>query len=504
MQTKKDRFIQLAIAFLIPVFVAAMPMLLFWAGNAVELVEAIQGLWPVLLSALVGAAVAAAVWFAGGKHCVVTALLGAVISFILTGFSFFFKLAGLLPFLHEGVAALLIAAAVLALAAFAIRRIRDLEFVTLFLPVLCLVLGMLTVFNVFNALRQIEAQPDKVPVASESSADLPNLYLIVSDEMGDFHTMEKYYGIPEEENSFRNYLLEKGFNLSTESYAYRNHTTWCTADLMSLSYVSEPDMTNQEAREISHDGLIFRETAALGYGNAQVSSHKDHHPQLPDLSGEPFAERLVSTITFDGETVFDIWLQRSVFSLLRAFTPEGQATFLDRFSASILDSRMARAERWFLDPASYRHEGPLAVYSYFLAPHTPFYCDAEGNAHPAGERCNWGDTAYYRGAWEYTAAFYQRIFDSIIANDPEAIIILMSDHGVRGGLYTTETVEIDLPDQCRIFNAVYYGGEEFDIEGLSSVNTVRAVLSSLGADFPPVEDPDFMYYQDSPLFATGG
>ena len=84
------------------------------------------------------------------------------------------------------------------------------------------------------------------------------------------------------------------------------------------------------------------------------------------------------------------------------------------------------------------------------------------------------------------------ITSTIIRNDPNSIIILMSDHGIRyhGEANQKQTFYITDKDSCRVMNAVYFKGQKLDIEGLSGINTLRYILSLYGGqEYPPIQDP---------------
>lgn len=75
--------------------------------------------------------------------------------------------------------------------------------------------------------------------------------------------------------------------------------------------------------------------------------------------------------------------------------------------------------------------------------------------------------------------------DNIQAHDPEAVIILQSDHGARLGHHLAELygdpydAETDTIHQQNILNCVYLPGETVDITGLNGINTLRTVLNRL-------------------------
>ena len=86
--------------------------------------------------------------------------------------------------------------------------------------------------------------------------------------------------------------------------------------------------------------------------------------------------------------------------------------------------------------------------------------------------------------------------DAIIENDPEAVIILQSDHGARYPFHCEmireEKRNIEEKYMENILNCVYWGAEveAQDIEGLSGVNTLRLVLNiEFGSDFEMISVP---------------
>ena len=86
----------------------------------------------------------------------------------------------------------------------------------------------------------------------------------------------------------------------------------------------------------------------------------------------------------------------------------------------------------------------------------------------------------------------QKISTKIISDDPNSIIIFMSDHSMRFMyMYHDRT----FPDYGKIFNSIYYQGKElpFELEGLSGPNTLRLLANELlGTQFDLIEDPNLM------------
>ena len=149
---------------------------------------------------------------------------------------------------------------------------------------------------------------------------------------------------------------------------------------------------------------------------------------------------------------------------------------------------MLRVFDYYDDPANLCFRDKTALFTYVLCPHTPFVFRADGGVVSSKYRRDWEDVSHYAEQHAYMTTRLQSVVESILSVDPEAVILLQSDHGVRGGFFVGHGLEVEPNDQRRIFNALYFGGEPVDIEGLTAVNTMRYVLTKLGADYPALED----------------
>jgi hypothetical protein len=147
---------------------------------------------------------------------------------------------------------------------------------------------------------------------------------------------------------------------------------------------------------------------------------------------------------------------------------------------------------YFENPANYAATKPRVTYCYMEATHVPFVFDEFGGILPHSQIRNWRDEEIYLGQYKYITKHMTAIISTIIENDPESIIIVMSDHGIRYHADCTRkhAFYITDKDSCRIMNAVYIKGDRYDIEGLSGINTLRYILGFYDLkDYPPIKDP---------------
>ena len=512
MESRKFHF---AAAFISVLCIAILPMLILWSKNTGGL-NFQEGFWPVAISFVVGLIVFFPTWFISGKNAPATAFSGSVIAFFFLDFGLFISIAKkILPFLPVAVGSILISILTCCAILIVIHKLKNTKAIIIAMFVFTLSVVLLTIFNsgriAIQTIHRISlfhpyeaSQSELVVPAKNGKADhdadaQPNIYYFILDEAGDFTTMERYYDIPVQENPYYQYCQKKGFSISLDSTSYTNRSIYCIANLFSLGYVCTPETTSEEARIYSFSGGWFNDLHALGYQTYQVSTHTSHYLQLKELTDPSFAEELLCSVTFDGSSMLDLFIDTSILSLIKEFYGDG-ISFIDEFGSSIFKMRLKRVSDFYADPSNYTFDAPMAIHTYLLPPHTPFFIDAEGNTVSTKYRCNWIDQKYYRNQWFYMEQYLEEILDNIFKYDPNAIIIVQSDHGVRGGLwqteYDSESYEIEKTDQCRILNSIYFSGEPIDISGLSAVNTARAILTKLGSFRPPVPDADYIFWQD--------
>ena len=147
---------------------------------------------------------------------------------------------------------------------------------------------------------------------------------------------------------------------------------------------------------------------------------------------------------------------------------------------------------YFEDPSHYAVTMPRVTYCYMTATHVPFIFNEYGGLIPYSQSRNWEDTSVYLDQYKFITKHMMAAISTIINNDPDSIIIVMSDHGIRYHADCTQmhTFYITDKDSCRIMNAVYIKGQKYDTEGLSGINTLRYIMSLYGRqDYPPIKDP---------------
>lgn len=329
-------------------------------------------------------------------------------------------------------------------------------------------------------------QQERAALASSGDV-LPNFYWIILDEAADFYSMEKYYGYDCEE--INRFLIDNHFNINYNCVNRSAMTYQIFTDLCSLAYTATDKTTTQTARYYRYNAEMYYALNSLGYDVFQVSSDPSFLYSLREITQVDSRENLFASATMVGKTQLDIALDNTPISLLNLD--------VSQFTINTQRIRLQRVWDFYENPNNYYFDSSVAIVSHIMCPHIPFCYQADGSLVPHEGNYNWEDPQYYLGQYIYTMGKMETILSNLIQNDPNCVIVLCSDHGARPRADDRHTMEFQIEevDMRRTLAAVYFGGKNLDIEGLSLVNTLRYVMTELGCDYPQItEEPAALSY----------
>ena len=350
-------------------------------------------------------------------------------------------------------------------------------------------------------------EPTATPVAKTKT---PNIYLLVFDEYGAMGAMEKYYSYDAE--PFRNFLRTAHVNWSEHSYSMTKETKVSMTDLNMMDYVAYRKRGNLSTLKSYRKNSTIKKVFSkkLGYQLYQYSTHYTWFISASNLRDSKTMAKFQKT-TADGVETDQILRQQSIFGsfddLIGALTPQdkikGNSESLQKYGFYSADeiresqafksheyknaaNTVLNALEFWEDERNFQSTEKRMIVSYIKSPHVPFMFDEYGQIRSYGTRMYWKDPKYYYGQYLFITKHMEVILKTIISSDPESIIIIMSDHGVRA--HDQGFIKITEKDNCWSFLALYYQGDEVDIEGMSPINVLRMIATNLGVKMDPVKD----------------
>ncbi len=465
-------------------FCAGISMFYLYIGNLTEM-PFIEIVLPLAVFAAVGWVLYTILRFVL-KSARKAAVLSGIVIAILTN-------AGMLTdALGYGIV-LFISAVVIAAAFFVIIRFSGAATVGKIEFIVTGVIAALIVFNVAVSIPQLSenkrlsaeaarkaASLEEIQIPkeyAEGTAELPNVYVFVFDELAGTQCMQEVFGY--DNTGFYDDMRALGFTVSDDCTNYKQFTMEAMSGLFSMDYVFDYDTEGYFAcQERFKDARLFSIMKDMGYQlcETEVAGFVDFEPRIPYGTSKEYR------VTEDGYTTLDVILSRTLFG------PVVDALGILPSNRDLFDEIMA----YYTLPESYTYENAF-TFCYICCPHAPFIYDANGGIVDEADIMNWTDSKYFLEQYEYMCGRIEQTMQGIIQNDPDAIILVLSDHGVKANKALWNGPATTYEQSTDTFFAVYTGGRDDigDITGLCGANVLRTVLNKeYGFDLDMIGPPE--------------
>ena len=441
---------------LLVAFAALYPVIFTYAQNVAE-VDFVEVLPLVLLYPAVGFAIWI-VFSLATKSPLRSALSAVLMVFILSNYMLLQKVVQMvfvnLKYWHILPIVLFIAAHILYL----LFRFEEKTFEEI-VPVGALVMVVLLLVNLVPAvptiLQKMASDSESTSIATAvEETDQPNIYWFIFDECASFPVIENFYNYTDKD--VYDSLISKGFYISNSSRNETTDTHRIMTNCINLDYVVDSSMNMAEIETYRKNPLLYNILHTHNYVMRGIGDTA--WLRIESIT----TDKQVKGETADGTGIVEMQLQNSVIApfLVSSYTEQAEL---------VLNTLGFFKQADNIDPNSSQFN-----FTYVSSPHVPFLFDENGKNVSALNYNNWDDPRYYVGQYRFVMNQIIDIVDVIIANDPMSVIILQSDHGPRSSEGLT------FEDKTSILNCVYFMGEDIsEIEGKSSVNTLRIVLNRL-------------------------
>jgi hypothetical protein len=297
------------------------------------------------------------------------------------------------------------------------------------------------VFFVTGVARAVlSAEGPITPVTVTQTATGPNIYIVLLDGYPRRDTLMNDMGI--DNGPFEDALAARGFDVYDDAHTDRRYTDLTLMTLLTGSTDGVPDDTapasqvQWQVRRALSEAALPREAEAAGYEWDVIDSPAGH---VTFSAGRHIQHGGMNTFE-------DNMLIESVFGqLVKAFLPHLPTDSLRTHFEGSVDSLIS-----LVDPDAHR-----LVLAHLFQPHLPFLWDADGDPVPvpnywprlnifAAQIETMGmDLADYSTAMRGDLATLNprllAMVDEIIERDPEAVVVLFSDHGARYSLALKQT-----------------------------------------------------------------
>ena len=375
---------------------------------------------------------------------------------------------------------------------FILRRIKEVDEVTLILNLISLILivfqlGQIAFYQIRKNVskRMAETAVSDSVLIPEKPVNLPDVYLIVLDMYGREDALKVHYNYDNSE--FLSHLQGLGFYVAdcarsnyavtVLSLASQLNLDYLdvlleTVDLESTSYLIKYSKVRKAFEEIGYTSIAFKTYYSwLNVDDSEIYIDKPYNPFLSNI--DPFEKLFIEGTAL--RPFFDYYISLGF----------GEIEWFDTFY-----EMKAQRIRIILDHlwSFPQMDGPKFVYAHIMVPHPPHVFNRDGTVNLENDKYR-SDKIEFQIQLDYMNPQIIEILRNIIENsDPEPIIILEGDHGLFEFERTT------------ILNALYFPNRDVEIfyPQISLVNTFRLLFNEyFGTDFPLLEDYSYMRSQNN-------
>lgn len=347
----------------------------------------------------------------------------------------------------------------------------------------CLIQAGVSTLTGGGEVEAVEEQRAYIPV--ELTGEKPNVYFLMFDGYGGYENLMHYYEY--DNDPFLNQLEDKGFTVSRTSHNTESLlTVTIMPNLMNMDYVAKESYRTATKNAMLAMPNFFRTFKENGY-EINLINHLNY-----------FGAEGCNVLTSNQsrKTISDLLLKNSLYYrsdfVRKSLNSYIQADYVATYTGPLFNAMDLGRECW-----EYVGEDPTMTMVYIQCPHAPCILDKNGKLVDDWENVGWmwGRFELYLGQLEFVSNYILEVVEGIQKNDPDALIILQSDHGCRQAKHYYEMGRwetYDAPTENlymqNILNCVYYQGQSFPIEGLTGINTLRTILNQVfGTEYEMIE-----------------
>tara|TARA_B110000467_G_scaffold18896_1_gene16551 strand:- start:1300 stop:2841 length:1542 start_codon:yes stop_codon:yes gene_type:complete len=329
-----------------------------------------------------------------------------------------------------------------------------------------------------------------------------DVYHIVPDERASTTILKENYDY--DNLDFVNYLQNEGFFIPKTSFSNYNSTSLSLPSILNMDYVHYK-MGSEKAGDLVFDKIMENNSVVKNFENIgyEVVYFDNEYNLAPTskstnmLCGSNATNLRIIFFFIDNTPI--VIFKNNLFELIDSNGNEE----LKKISSTkpMVENRLCIFDE--LVSLDEKYSEPIFVHAHIILPHGPFLFDANGNVIGDSRESltgvtssvywnNW--TSLYLDQLEYTDSKIQEVVKKLLTKEPQPIIIIQSDHGLR-----------DLSDKSLIrvndfsnFSAYYFpevelNDDEYPI--ITSVNSFRILFNTyFGTDYELLENK--MYIQN--------
>jgi Sulfatase len=339
----------------------------------------------------------------------------------------------------------------------------------------------------------VKTKIEKIDFNTTAVKSKPDVYFLLFDEYAGYKSLQDSFGF--KNDSLYNFLQQQHFK-ALPVFSNYDFTPYSMSSILNMQYVAgsyNNQMLTQGDVQQRFGEIRKAEVAEIfkmmGYKTANYSVFDfDNNPALAQTNGLfPIHAALLTNKIFHNRLLKDIgwWFVTGRF----------QIPFIKKNILYKGDEYNKQVEKKVIETAANKTAQPVFCYAHFFLPHSQYYRDSSGTFNAPEKISDLYNKSVYLSYLKYTNSVMQGLVKNIAANDANAIVIIMSDHGFY---------DYNSPGDYDAYNynnicLVKMPGIKTDTANLprSNVNFFRYLFNTgYGQNFPYLKDSTVFVVED--------
>jgi len=348
--------------------------------------------------------------------------------------------------------------------------------ITNVMSIVIIILPLITIgqFYIIDNPSFIESE-DEIGINEIDELDkFPDIYYIIPDAYAGSNALKTILNF--DNTSFENFLKEKGFQISDESYSNYENSRFSIPSTLNMKYLDDiynqtksVNSMNKELSNFAHDNEVLKKFKSKGYTTYVIESGVQSW-DTPTTNMKNVDYRLCHTSNVLDTEFISILIQTTIINPVQAqlFAKDHRDKILCGFSEL---SEMPNIKK-----------SPKFVLVHLMAPHPPYVFGSNGeellpeNLGLKDIEENFNEE-FYLGQLEFVNLKMKESVEKLLDTNNPPIIIIQSDHGMKESYSEDEYTKLFA--SFSNFKAYYfpYEGRNIEFETTTPVNSFRVLFN---------------------------
>ena len=319
-----------------------------------------------------------------------------------------------------------------------------------------------------NYVNETIEESIKNPIQVANAENLPDIYYIIPDGYAGSKSLQLFNNFDNSE--FIDFLTNKGFYVSSESFSNYRDTSLSIPSTLTMKYLhnlvegrAENFEGRSELREMTSNAEVFQYLKSKGYTIFAIEG------KIVNTKNSKFVDfHSCGSGKYSNE--FDLMLIRTTIL---------QPIYVELFSGNAREHKLCGFSE--LINTSELDYKPKFVLAHIMIPHTPYVFGPNGEPVITKDLSLDGkkNSKLYLDQLKFVNKKIQEVVEKLIVKEPPPIIIIQSDHGIRGGPYKAAGENGKYIRDFNNFKAYYFPdkGRNIEFETTTPVNSFRVLFN---------------------------